>query len=239
MLDLPSLSPEQSAIVAAVIKRQRFAAHWLVEAGAGTGKTTVAVHARAALGGQGTLALTFSNAGQLRFRQVHERYFAEQHLPRDAVYTFDRLAYEVLCGHDQGVSYSSDGYFTPEEVRRGAVNRTGHMLELLAELVDELNDVWEGDIPAREDDLIRHLELIANVRVANVFRHPSMQAEEEFLDEEDLEQRQDYLASSICRRGFTICLPALNNAAKPPTTWWGLKARPMTWRATPKRWCVI
>lgn len=195
MSDLPSLSPEQSAIVAAVIKRQSYAAHWLVEAGAGTGKTTVAVHARAALGGQGTLALTFSNAGQLRFRQVHERYFPDAALARDAVYTFDRLAYEVLCGHDQGVSYSSDGYFTPEEVRRGVVNRTGHMLELLAELVDELNDPWEGDIPAREDDLIRHLELIANVRVANVFRHPSMQAEEEFLDEDDLEQRQDYLAS--------------------------------------------
>ena len=192
MSDLPTLSPEQRHIVDAVTRRQRFATHWLVEAGAGTGKTTVAVHARTALGGNGTLALTFSNAGQLRFRQVHERHFADA-LPRDAVYTFDRLAYEVLCGQDNGVSYSTDGYFTPEEVRRGSVNRTGHMLELLAELVAELNDAWEGDIPSREEDLIRHLELIANVRVANVFRHPQMQSEEEFLDDEDLEQRQDYL----------------------------------------------
>ncbi|WP_283150113.1 UvrD-helicase domain-containing protein [Silvimonas soli] len=198
MSDIPELSPAQQQIVSAItaMGRHTWQQHLLIEAGAGTGKTTTVVAARQALvdSGVGVLAVTFSSAGRLRFAQVHQAHFGAE-VPYKSVFTFDGLAFEVLCGAEDGRSFSGDGFFTQDEIRQNAVNDSDQLVEMLGELVDELNDVWEGQIPSREMDLIALLELISNTRIANVFRDPRVYPDEDFLEEFQEREREDYIAS--------------------------------------------
>ncbi|MBB5191864.1 superfamily I DNA/RNA helicase [Silvimonas terrae] len=198
MSNTPKLSEAQEAILHAVadLARTDYQQHLLVEAGAGTGKTTTLVAAREQLvhAGVGVLALTFSNAGRQRFADVHLAQTGRG-LPPKSVLTFDGLAFEVLCGAVEGRNYSGDGFFTREEIRQNAINESDQLLQLLSELVAELNDTWEGEIPDRESDLIDLLDLIGNARIANVFRDPRMYAEEDGLEEFQEMERTEFLAS--------------------------------------------